>query len=401
MKRILLIMPYGGVGGMERLALSFYNHYKAKGHYIKALKFIKLKNDIINFGEDELFLSDKDYHEMPKIGRVLFNLKIPLQLRSLIKKHKLTHTIAFGDPANFYSSITFTKEFKIGSIHALKSVEMSNNSRLSKLTKFGLKNTFKNLDKLVCISKGIKEDLISKCEYTHTKNLEVIYNPHNVDLLIKKAKEPIEGEEKTLFDGDTILFLGRFSTQKSPWHLINAFSIVLKSKPDLKLIVIGDGDAAVLDCIKKLITAYNMEQNVFFLGRKANPYNYLAQTNALVLSSHYEGTPNVIVESIAVGTPIVSSNCTKGIGELMSNETILESNQNITVESGIITPNLFKGELGIPNENNIIKEEKLFANAILEVVNNPKYKTTLKSNRESLLKKFDLEIVSTQYLSKI
>jgi len=57
-KRILLIIPYGSVGGMERLAFSFYNFYKSLGYYSKAVKFIQLDSDIIHFGEDELFLSD-------------------------------------------------------------------------------------------------------------------------------------------------------------------------------------------------------------------------------------------------------------------------------------------------------------------------------------------------------
>lgn len=400
MKRILLIIPYGGVGGMERLALSFYNHYKKTGQYIKVVKFIKLADDIINFGEDELFLSDKDYFEMPKVSRLAFNFTAPYKLRNLIRKHNITDSISFGEPANIYSSLTYTKEFKVGSVHALKSVELSNESKLSKLTRWGLKNTYKKLDKLVCISNAIKEDLIEKCDYNHQENLEVIYNPHDIEKITKLSQDPIGENEAKLFDQNTIAYLGRLSTQKSPWHFIKSFAMVREKNEKARLVVIGDGDPTVTAYCKQLITKLNLEEHVFFLGRKSNPYKYLANSKLLILASHYEGTPNVIVESIAVNTPIVSSNCTKGIVELMSIENQEESNENIIVESGIITPNLFKGVLGLPKNEEFIKEEYLLAEAILEVLSSSTFEKSLKEHRESLLLKFNLEKVANTYLTK-
>ena len=397
-KRILLILPYGGVGGMERLALSFYNHYKKKGYYVKAVKFIKLTSDIINFGEDEIFLSDKDYIDMSKSSRLLFNFIAPIKLRSIIKKHKITHSIAFGDPPNLYSSITFTNEFKIGSIHALKSVELSNNSLLSKLTRFGFKYTYKKLDKLVCISKGIKKDLLDNCDYRGEKNLEVIYNPHDLLEIVNRSEEPLSAEEEELLSGNSILFLGRLSTQKSPWHLVKAFSLVLKEVPDAKLIVIGDGDGNVLKHIENLIDKLGIKKSITFLGRKSNPYKYLKQVKLLALASHYEGTPNVIVEAICLNTPVVSSYCTEGIVELMSLNFHPQQEGNFKVESGIITPNLFKGKLGLPSNDEFIKEEEQFAEGVIAVLQSGQVEETLNMYREELLDKFNLERVATKYL---
>lgn len=402
MKQILLIIPYGGVGGMERLAISFYNHFKTKGHETKVLKFIKLPNDIINFGEDELFLSDKDYANMSKINRLNFNFTAPLRLRKLIKKYKITHSISFGEPANIYNSLTYTKEFKVGSIHALKSVELSNKSKLSKLTQWGFKNTYKRLDKLVCISYAIKKDLVEKCAYNFQENLEVIYNPHDIEKITALANEPIGIEEAHLFDENTIVYLGRLSTQKSPWHFIKAFSMVKKQNTKARLLVIGDGDPNVTAYCKELIIKLNVEDAIIFLGRKANPYKYLAKAKLLVLASHYEGTPNVIVESIAVNTPIVSSNCTKGIIELMSlTDHYDEILENTEVSSGIITPNLFKGVLGIPTSNDFLKEEQALAKAILKVLATNVFDKQIEQDREALLSKFDLEKVAKSYLTPL
>ncbi|MDD7885825.1 glycosyltransferase [Flavivirga sp. 57AJ16] len=400
MKNILLIMPYGSVGGMERLALTFYNHYKKEGYQVKALKFIKLNSDIINFGEDELFFKPYDFNEMSPFERMAFYLKAPLMLRKIIKENKTTHSIAFGDMANLFSSLTFTNEFKIGSIHALKSVEFVNKTFFNSVFKLSYKTSYKYINKVVCISQAIKNDLINNYNYKFP-NLEIVYNPHNVKDVIRLSSEPItEEKEKEIFSKKTIVFLGRLSIQKSPWHLINAFSMVKKIIEDVNLVIIGDGDIKVIRYIEGLIKEAGLQNNVFLLGRKSNPYKYLAAANVLALSSHYEGTPNVIVESIATETPIVSSYCTKGIIELMSLKNYEEQPENIILESGIVTPNLFKGALGIPEEKIIIKEEEKFSNALVQVLENTQFETNLKEAKDKLLSKFDLDFVANKYLEE-
>ncbi len=398
MKNILLIIPYGGVGGMERLAFSFYNFYKKEGHFIKAVKFIKMENDIINFGEDELFFSDRDFSEMSKTERLKFYISIPFQLRKVIKKHKITHSISFGAMPNVYSSLTYTKDYKIASIHALKSVELSNNSLLSKMTRFGYKYTYKNLDKVVCISNAIKEDLLEKCNFKFANKLKVIYNPHDVDEIQKRSLEEITEEEEALLASNSVLFIGRLSTQKSPWHLIKAFSLVLKTVPDAKLIFIGDGDAGVLKHLEDLIDELEIKKQIQFFGRKKNPYKYLVNAKMLALASHYEGTPNVIVEAMCLATPVVSSCCTYGIVELMSLKNQKVEDKMVEVEAGIITPNLYKNRLGIPETNDFIDEEYVLAEAVEKVLKSSVYKENLEEKREELLMKFNLEKVANEYL---
>ena len=400
-KNILLIMPYGSVGGMERLALTFYNHYKAQGYQVKGLKFIKLETDIINFGEDELFFKPCDFSSMSILERAWFYLKTPIMLRKIIKDYNITHSIAFGDMANLFSTLTYTKEFKIGSIHALKSVEFVNKTFFNRIFKYSYTSLYKHLNKVVCISSAIKKDLIDNCNYKFS-NLEIIYNPHNVKSIVQLSNEQIEDrDEISIFSKKTILFLGRLSIQKSPWHLLKAFSLIQKNDKDINLVYIGDGDKKVTDYILALTNDLKIEDNVFFLGRKSNPYKYIKASKVIALSSHYEGTPNVIVESIAVGTPIVTSYCTKGVIELMSLKNYDEQSNNIILNSGIVTPNLFKGSLGIPKDNNFIAEEHKLAEGLSLVLKNNTFEKSLKKSQLDLLSKFDLNNVAKQYLKSI
>ncbi len=400
MKNILLVMPYGSVGGMERLALNFYQYYKKTGYNVKAVKFIGLSSDIITFGGDEYILSKKDLYEYSLIKRIFFYFSIPYKLRRIIRKEKITHSISFGDMANIYSSLTYTKEKKTGSIHALKSVELNTGSFFSSLIKYSYKTVYKKIDKVVCISYAIKEDLLKKCDYKFESNLDIIYNPHDIEKIKKLAKENITDEaESAIFKKDVILFLGRFSIQKSPWHLINAFSQI-KNK-NANLVFIGDGEEAVKEYIKTQIKILKIENKVFFLGRKSNPYKFLAKAKVLALSSHYEGTPNVIVEANALKIPVVSSNCTNGISELMSlSPEVLPSDDNILVEGGIITPNLYKGTLGVPSKQtaSFMNEELKFAQAIDQVFLNNEIIDRVATYSELLTNKFEMSYVCDKYL---
>ncbi len=390
---------------MERFASTFYEYYKSLGHFVKAVKFIKLKSDIIDFGEDELFLSLKDFNSMSALGRYGFYLKAPLALRKMIKKYKITHSIAFGDMANLFSSLTFTKEYKIGSIHSFKSIELSSPSVFNKLTRIGYRSSYKNLDKLVCISKTVKEDLISKCKYRF-KNIEVIYNPHNIESIRSKScKKITDIKEQELFQNDVILFLGRLSLAKAPWHLINAFKVLQECRPEALLVFIGDGESSVTEYVKDLIRYLGLEEKVVFLGRKNNPYVYLKQAKCVALTSNFEGTPNVIVEAIALGTPVVTSFCTAGILELMSvDETLFYNNVGILeTEAGIVTPNFYEGSLEIPTsfETKPTDKERLFAKGLEKVLDAKANGMSLVSKQEELLNKFDLPTIAKQYLAKI
>ena len=105
MKTILLILPYGGVGGMERVALTFYNYYKNKNYNVKVIKLIGLPTDIINFDQDEIVLTTKDLWEMSVFRRLAFYIKSPIKVRKIIKQHNIEVSIAFGDVANAFSAL--------------------------------------------------------------------------------------------------------------------------------------------------------------------------------------------------------------------------------------------------------------------------------------------------------
>ncbi|WP_168731305.1 glycosyltransferase [Robertkochia marina] len=390
---------------MERIAYSFYSRLKTMNYAVYGLKIIKKQNDLIQFGDDEIYLSLEDLGELNFLKRIFFYKDIPSRLNEIIKKKKITHSISFGDFSNFFSSISGTKEIKIASLHGVKSIEFKNKSVFNWLFKRAYKNSYQNFRKVVAISKHIQNDLINNCHYPFS-NIEVIYNPHNIENIRKLSVEKLDNNyESALFSKPVIIFVGRITYQKAPWHLISIFNQLNKTHDQkYNLIFIGDGDPKIKQILNNQIVQFKIAEQVHFLGAKENPYKYLNRASVLALSSYYEGTPNVIVEAIALSIPTICTNCTSGIEEIMSlgKDSHNSHNQVINTSAGLIAPKLEEfnpidktwGEM----PKSLDKAEVAYMNGLQDILNdNSKYKNQLLQNQDDLLKKFEIDSVLNSY----
>lgn len=397
---ILLILPYGGVGGMERLALNMYRHYRGLGDRVLVMKIVGTPEDIVTFGADEIVLSHRDLIHMSPLTRLAFYMSIPYSIAKTIREHDVTHSIAFGDMSNLFSSLSPSREFKVASIHSLRSVDTSDGV-LNHLFRIAYRSTYSRFSRVVSISRAIRRDLLEECGYRFPENLEVIYNPHDLDAIAEAATEELTLHEAALFSGPTVLFLGRLSREKALWHLIRAFSVLLDRDVSARLIIVGDGDPDLTVELQRLIEGCGAAEQITLLGRKPNPYMYLSQADVLVLSSHVEGTPNVIVEAIALGVPVVSSFSTTGVAEMMSTRDVGDSELHdapLHLEAGIMTPPL-SGRFGaVTQEAPLMPAEMALADAIQAVLEDPVYRESVRRHRAELLAKFEIGRAARSYL---
>lgn len=177
--------------------------------------------------------------------------------------------------------------------------------------------------RVVAVSKGVAKGLFKLG--VPRERVEVIYNPYPIDDLVRSSGEAIED---FLLDSPFLLNVGRFYRPKGHWHLIKVFSELKKIKPDLKLILVGKGE--LLDRLLDFCGALGLrafcpgkdEMNggfdVYFMGFKPNPFKYMAKATVFVMSSLWEGFGNVLVEALACGAPVVSSDCPSGPREILS-----------------------------------------------------------------------------------
>ena len=136
-----------------------------------------------------------------------------------------------------------------------------------------------------------------------------IYNPINVDDILKKAKLEKSPDEKYF------CHVARLVDGKDIETLLRAFDLFADTYPDVKLYIIGDGLRT--DKFKAFSETLKSHNRVVFVGGLDNPYPFMVGAVANILSSEYEGLPTVVLESVALGVPCISSNCKNGPREIL------------------------------------------------------------------------------------
>ena len=146
------------------------------------------------------------------------------------------------------------------------------------------------------------------------ERVHTIYNPVVTGDLDRKAREPVE---HPWIGGDgppVILAAGRLSAQKDFSTLLVAFARLLTRRP-ARLVVLGKGKRKPR--LVSLARRLGVAEHVDFPGFADNPYAFMARASLFVLSSWYEGLPTVLIEAMACGCPVVSTDCLYGPREIL------------------------------------------------------------------------------------
>lgn len=171
----------------------------------------------------------------------------------------------------------------------------------------------KKNDGVIAVSNGVADDVVHNFEVPR-ELIDVIYNPLVTPEISNLASEEVEHPwlvDKSL---PVVLGAGRLTAQKNFSLLIRAFSKIQKESP-CRLIILGQGEEH--DELKQLIQSLGLSGMVDLHGFVGNPYSYMYKSDLFVLSSNWEGLSNVLVEALAVGIPVVSTDCPSGPAEVL------------------------------------------------------------------------------------
>jgi len=167
---------------------------------------------------------------------------------------------------------------------------------------------------IITVSNGVKEELVLHSGLP-PQTITTIYNPLLTHKIREKSEESInhpwfqkEGSPPI------ILGVGRLVPQKDFSTLVKAFSHVRQSRP-AHLVIIGEGRQR--SELTTLAQTLGIDKDVWMPGFSDNPYAFMGKASILVLSSIYEGLPNVLIEALACGCPIVSTDCPSGPSEIL------------------------------------------------------------------------------------
>lgn len=349
LKKICIITTTLGHGGSQKVAYHLLNNLNIKKFQ---LSFITIHKDE---GEYLANLRKGITHISLKRDRVRYSI---IDLYKALRNINPDIVIVFSFELMIIIGICLCPLFK----HVYFITRQNNiisKQNFGWLKKIFFKKALKNFDKLIVQSNDMKEDLLRYITIDKEKIIE-INNPVNEDEIEKFSKENINIE----FDNKNknLLCVGKLAKQKGFDLIIN----IMKEfeNTNIKLYIIGDGKER--DNLIKLINEKKLEKTVFLLGRRINPYIYMKKADLFILSSRYEGFPNVLIEAGACGTYSICNNSIGGINE------IIEQNLNgnlVDFNDRKLTSNLIKSKLENFHDSNKIKNyilKKYSLNIILK-----------------------------------
>lgn len=165
--------------------------------------------------------------------------------------------------------------------------------------------------RLVAVSQGVAADLRTGFGIAG-EHIRVIANPFDFAAIRRLAAEPCTVRPAEPY----ILHVGRYAPQKRHDLLLAAFAQLVRNGLPHRLVLL----TPPVDDLAKLIVAHGLERRVTIADFQANPYLWMAGAELLVLCSDHEGLPNVLIEALACGTRVVSTDCPSGPREILRNE---------------------------------------------------------------------------------
>ncbi|WNS81208.1 glycosyltransferase [Domibacillus sp. DTU_2020_1001157_1_SI_ALB_TIR_016] len=308
-KKVALFLPSLVGGGAERVMLSLASEFADQGHHVD-LVLAKATGDYMHQVPANVHIVDLD------TPRVLYSL---FPLIRYLKEHKPQSVLSALDHTNVVAICAVS----LANINAKTVVSIHNNltqfakvrkkSMIMRLIPSLMKWSFKRAHKVIAVSQGVADDVIEQLQLPEEK-VQVIYNPVVDDALIQKANEPLFHPWFQKGEPPVLLAVGRLTPEKDFPNLLRAFA-KLRQQKEARLIILGEGGKRAE--LEELIAELGVAEDVQMPGFVDNPYAYMKNARLFVLSSYCEGLPTVLIEALACGTEVVSTDCPSGPKEIL------------------------------------------------------------------------------------
>lgn len=305
--KIYMFIALMGIGGAERVCVSLANEFAKLGHEPHII-VLNLKNDV----NTHLLDSRCKVHEL---GVSRLRYAAPAMVK-FMRKHRPESILVFGNEMgiilNNLRKLGLVKVKIVLRVLNNVNISLSNEDHVSKTVENYLKRQqkqLKDMEHVVAQCNAMKQMILDRKLVAEDK-LTAIYNP-----VSQKVVQAVADIPATKKEGFQFTFVGRLDPQKNLTHLLNAFKIVLDNRKDVTLHLVGEG--ILTEQLQEETARLGISDYVVFEGMRRDIENVYSVSDAVVLSSNYEGMPNCLIEAIACGIPVISYDCPIGPREII------------------------------------------------------------------------------------
>jgi glycosyltransferase involved in cell wall biosynthesis len=306
--RIALLVPTLEIGGVERVFANLANGLRDCGSEVDMVVG-RAGGNMGRFIDEAIHVCDLESNRMlrsvPKLARYIRDREPEAIISAM------THSTAAAVAAR---TIARKKTRIVATEHNTMSKIVTNTAGMKyRLMPLWGSWALGSADYIVAVSSGVADDLSVQTGIRREK-FRVIYNPVITDALYTAASEPVDHPWFQPGEPPVILAVGRLDKQKDFPMLVRAFHS-LRSRRAARLMILGEG----LDRgrIEQAVRELHLTQDIALPGFEQNPYRFMRRSAAFVCSSQWEGFGVVLVEALALGVPVISTNCTHGPAEIL------------------------------------------------------------------------------------
>jgi glycosyltransferase involved in cell wall biosynthesis len=226
---------------------------------------------------------------------------------------------------------------------------------------------YKRASSIVSLSEGVAEEF-EDLYRLERNSVVVIPNPVDTRFVSESSREPLDESVSELGDVPILLTVGRLEAQKNHALLLRAFARV-RDEVEAQLLIAGTG--RLKGELERLAADLGVRTDVRFLGWVNNPFSLMKRATVFVLSSNFEGLGNVILEALACGCPVISTDCPFGPADILAKS-----------EAGILVP---------------VGDEGALAKALLDLLRDSDMRRQLSERGRRRARDFEASMIVEQY----
>ncbi|MDV3240289.1 glycosyltransferase [Methylocaldum sp. GT1TLB] len=309
-QRLAVLISFSGTGGVERMVMNLLPAFSQEGLAVDLLAILrKPAPELIRLNGSGLRVLDLGVgHTALAVPGLVRYLKTERPFALLAAKDRAIRAAVLA------KRVSRADTRLVGRLGTHLSAAMANKPALIRWARqWPMREMYSAVDRIVAVSEGVAEDTRRIAKLPPEK-IVVIRNPVITPEMMEKSRMPVDHPWFASSDVPVILGAGRLTRQKDFSTLIRAFARV-RAFIDSRLVILGEG--RLRPSLEKLAADLGIADAVALLGHVANPYAYMARSSLFVLSSAWEGSPNVLTEALALGTPVVSTDCPSGPREIL------------------------------------------------------------------------------------